>query len=203
VATQCAGWGLAALDPRWAGGRPRQISDDDVAFIVATANTRPAKLGVSASESPQSSAPATSTAEGVQYLDDYAQRCEVGGSIQRTGPANINGTTYSHAISQTPNGYAGTAFYLARHAHRIQAIVGPTDDAAQGDRMQFELDTETGSTLFTSGVLGVGQTQPVDVNVEGVLRLFLVAKLAGQGVGAQGTAGWGDPRVAATELTCP
>jgi transposase len=37
--------GLAALDPRWAGGRPRRISDDDVAFIVATAKTRPEKLG--------------------------------------------------------------------------------------------------------------------------------------------------------------
>src|SRR5690242_4739796 len=37
--------GLAALDPRWAGGRPRRISDDDVAFIVATATTRPGKLG--------------------------------------------------------------------------------------------------------------------------------------------------------------
>jgi len=37
--------GLAALDPRWAGGRPRLISDDDVEFIVATATTRPEKLG--------------------------------------------------------------------------------------------------------------------------------------------------------------
>jgi transposase len=37
--------GLRALDPRWAGGRPRRISDDDEAFIVATATTRPAKLG--------------------------------------------------------------------------------------------------------------------------------------------------------------
>src|SRR3954453_3756793 len=32
--------GLAALDPRRAGGRPRRISDDDVGFIVATAKTR-------------------------------------------------------------------------------------------------------------------------------------------------------------------
>jgi transposase len=38
--------GLAALDPRWAGGRPRLISHDDIAFIVATAITRPAKLGL-------------------------------------------------------------------------------------------------------------------------------------------------------------
>ncbi|MFJ8504990.1 transposase [Streptomyces avermitilis] len=37
--------GLAALDPRWAGGRPRLISDDEREFIVATARTRPAKLG--------------------------------------------------------------------------------------------------------------------------------------------------------------
>jgi hypothetical protein len=37
--------GLAALDPRWAGGRPRQISSDDEASIVQAATTRPAKLG--------------------------------------------------------------------------------------------------------------------------------------------------------------
>jgi transposase len=37
--------GLAALDPRWAGGRPRLIGDDDVAVIVAAATTRPEKLG--------------------------------------------------------------------------------------------------------------------------------------------------------------
>jgi transposase len=38
--------GLAALDPRWAGGRPRLISDDDVEFIVTAAVTRPEKLGL-------------------------------------------------------------------------------------------------------------------------------------------------------------
>ena len=38
--------GLAALDPHWAGGAPRRISDDDVAFIVATARTRPKKIGL-------------------------------------------------------------------------------------------------------------------------------------------------------------
>lgn len=36
--------GLASLDPQWAGGRPRLISTDDEAFIVATALTRPEKL---------------------------------------------------------------------------------------------------------------------------------------------------------------
>ncbi len=37
--------GLGALDPRWAGGRPRLISAEDGAFIVTTATTRPEKLG--------------------------------------------------------------------------------------------------------------------------------------------------------------
>jgi transposase len=37
--------GLAALDPQWAGGRPRRITDEDIAFITATAKTRPEKLG--------------------------------------------------------------------------------------------------------------------------------------------------------------
>ena len=38
--------GLAALDPQWAGGRPRLISDDDVEVIVTAATTRPEKLGL-------------------------------------------------------------------------------------------------------------------------------------------------------------
>jgi transposase len=38
--------GLAALDPRWAGGRPRLISDDDIAVIVTAATARPEKLGL-------------------------------------------------------------------------------------------------------------------------------------------------------------
>ena len=37
--------GLAALDPQWAGGRPRQLSPDDEDFVVTTATTRPTRLG--------------------------------------------------------------------------------------------------------------------------------------------------------------
>jgi transposase len=38
--------GLAALDPQWAGGRPRRISDDGITVIVTAATTRPEKLGL-------------------------------------------------------------------------------------------------------------------------------------------------------------
>ncbi len=37
--------GLACLDPRWAGGRPRQLKSDEEGFVVQTATTRPVKLG--------------------------------------------------------------------------------------------------------------------------------------------------------------
>ena len=38
--------GLAALDPQWAGGRPRLISDEAIEVIVTAARTRPEKLGL-------------------------------------------------------------------------------------------------------------------------------------------------------------
>ena len=38
--------GMRSLDPRWAGGRPRQITTTDRALIVETAKTRPTKLGL-------------------------------------------------------------------------------------------------------------------------------------------------------------
>ncbi|WP_307808175.1 helix-turn-helix domain-containing protein [Streptomyces oryzae] len=36
---------LACLDPRWAGGRPRLLSDDDEDFVIQAATTRPTTLG--------------------------------------------------------------------------------------------------------------------------------------------------------------
>ena len=38
--------GLATLEPHWAGGRPRRISDQDIDFVVAMATTRPKRLGL-------------------------------------------------------------------------------------------------------------------------------------------------------------
>jgi transposase len=38
--------GLAALDPQWAGGRPRLISDEAIEVIVTAARTRPEKLAL-------------------------------------------------------------------------------------------------------------------------------------------------------------
>ncbi|GLY26878.1 hypothetical protein Kisp02_02430 [Kineosporia sp. NBRC 101731] len=50
--------GLACLDPRWAGGRPRLISDDDVKAIVTTATTRPKNWGFPSSSGTSVNSPA-------------------------------------------------------------------------------------------------------------------------------------------------
>lgn len=159
-----------------------------------------------ASPTPVASTPAGdggTPAELTSYLDDYDKECKVGGSIQSRGPANINGTLYAHTISQTPNGYAGTGFYLARLGQRFLATIGPTDNALPGHTMQFELKTETGASLFRSRVLAIGQTQSVNVKVSGVLKLFLVTTSV-HPRGGQGVAGWGDARViSTTPLRCP
>src|SRR5512142_2857978 len=38
--------GLAVLEPHWGPGRPRRISDEDIAIVVAVALTRPKRLGL-------------------------------------------------------------------------------------------------------------------------------------------------------------
>jgi len=38
--------GMASLDPKWAGGRPRRITTEDETFIVKTARARPESVGL-------------------------------------------------------------------------------------------------------------------------------------------------------------
>lgn len=51
--------GMRSLDPQWAGGRPREITTDDEAFIVETAKTRPEKLGQPSPAGASASSPPT------------------------------------------------------------------------------------------------------------------------------------------------
>jgi hypothetical protein len=139
------------------------------------------------------------------YLADRVRPCGIAGSIQKTGPAYINGTLYSHSIHQTPNGYTETAFYVGRQARSFMATVGPIDNGPfPQHQMQFELIADAGQSLFTSGALVAGETEPVEVSIEGVLNLVLIARTVGENYGGQGTAGWGDARVTAgNQILCP
>ena len=190
--------------PATSGAAPNGPTTDALSASVPAATTTmttPTPTSVFTPTSPPQPAPS----EAVLYLADRARPCHVAGSIQRTGPAYINGTLYSHSIHQTPNGFDGTSFYVGRQARSFTATVGPIDNGPfPQHRMQFELVADGGATLFTSGALVAGQTETVNVPVDGVLNLTLIARTVGQTYGGQGTAGWGDARVtAADQIPCP
>ena len=71
--------GLAALDPRWAGGRPRQISPEDEAFIVATATPDPRRSGwrspVGACTSSPTTWPTIQARAGLRWFGNGCGNC--------------------------------------------------------------------------------------------------------------------------------
>ena len=66
--------GLACLDPRWAGGRPRQLSPDDEDFVIQTATTRPTKLA----------SPSAGTGQLVAYLRQSTAGIRIGREALRS-----------------------------------------------------------------------------------------------------------------------
>lgn len=64
------------------------------------------------------------------------------------------------------------------------------DQRNASDRVQaqFEVDGDNGQQLFRSNILRLGETQPVDIPVDGILRVKAVSSTWGCG-------GWGDARL--------
>jgi hypothetical protein len=146
-------------------------------------------------ESPEQEAPEQEAA--VTYVDDYAQECRAG--TLTAGTASINGTDYAHTIFQWA-GDTSQPVTIKRKAHRFQATIGVRDDESDQVRVQFELLGDKGKQLFQSDVLSYGESQEVDVSVEGVLRITLRARAVSS---KHGYAGWGNARLTApTKLEC-
>jgi hypothetical protein len=132
----------------------------------------------------------------VTYVDDYSQECRAG--ALSAGAASINGADYAHTILQWPGDSQPVT--IKRKAHRFQATIGVRDDASDQVRVQFDLLGDKGQQLFKSRVLSYGESQKVDVSVEGVLRITLRATAASS---KYGYAGWGDASLTApTKLEC-
>jgi hypothetical protein len=147
---------------------------------------------------PKAASPKQKTTQAVTtYVDDYAQECSAA-SLTARG-ASINGSDYAHTILQWA-GDTRDPVTIKRKALRFQATMGVRDDASDQVRVQFELLGDNGKQLFQSRVLGYGESQKVDVSVEGVLRITLRATAASS---KYGYAGWGDARLTApTKLEC-
>jgi hypothetical protein len=142
-------------------------------------------------------------------LDSYVDECHPSpSSIQRTGPATIDGQTYSHTVSQTANGFT-TYLALSGGPKQLHATVGlVTASASPDQQVQFELlgtlDGGGEKQLYISKVITHGKTEDVDVPVAGLSRIGLRAIPTGNGGGPQGSAGWGDAQVAGDDtMSCP
>jgi NPCBM/NEW2 domain len=141
-----------------------------------------------------SEAPTQAVAQTVTYLDDYASQCGIPLGI---GSYSINGTDYAHTVLQWPSDTNDVT--IKRQGLRFKATVGIRDDASSEVRVQFELLGDNGKQLFKR-VLSYGESQKVDVPVDGILRLTLRVKPVSR---KYGYAGWGDARVtSATTLEC-
>lgn len=163
-------------------------------FVVSPTQGPPSN-GVPSS-SPTSSPGNNAAGEVVTYLDDHARDC---GVAVTTGPMSMNSTPYVHAIHQWA-GFTTDAFNIARAARRFEATIGIRDDARSEVQARFELLGDNGQRLFTSKVIGFGQTESVDVPVDGVLRITLVVNAVSK---VWGYAGWADARVtSASKLPC-
>src|SRR4051812_28903395 len=119
--------GLHALDPQWAGGRPRLINDEDITFIVATATARPKTLGL----------PFTrwSVRKLGAYLSGSYQYVEPGLGLQRMpGPAGAD----------RPGTAAPGA---ARQRHHLSADCSTTGPG-KSPRIRISTPSWTGSSTW-------------------------------------------------------
>ena len=163
---------------------------------IITIHLQP-KAGSEPELQPKAGSPESEATQVATYVDDYAKECRAG--PLNAGAASINGTDYAHTILQWA-GDTSEAVTIKRKALRFQATIGVRDDESDQVRVQFELLGDKGKQLFQSDVLSYGESQKVDVSVEGVLRITLRARAVSS---KHGYAGWGNARLTApTKLEC-
>jgi hypothetical protein len=176
---------VALIQPSAPTTPPAESAPPTVAARPAAPPSAPVAPAIEDTPSPSAEAEQPAS----MYVDDYAKTCAI---ALTTGPASINGDQYAHTVLQWA-GDTDNAITVSRKATRFQAVVGIRDDASDQVRAQFELDGDNGRQLFTSRILGLGETQPVDVSLDGVLRITLRVKAVSK---TWGYAGWGDARLA-------
>jgi hypothetical protein len=118
------------------------------------------------------------------------------------GPVGINGTTYTHGLTNAIPLFTGgpsfhehfVEFNLARKCRTVMGVFGETDSSARGSFIAFE--TYTDGALRTSDQLTLGQVKSLTLDVSGALRFrwrFAGVSTTNTSV-RSALAGFGDPR---------
>jgi serine/threonine-protein kinase len=108
-----------------------------------------------------------------------ASQATVSSDHPSTGVIDVSGTTYVHSIfGEVENASCSSApsrtweYDLGRDYRRLQSTLGVSDDSPALARVRFEVFADS-SPVYTMDI-GLGETQPLDLDVTGVLRLKLV-----------------------------
>jgi hypothetical protein len=127
-----------------------------------------------------------------QYLAGLNQVAGSGDTF--TGSAEVNGQTYAESVSLEVNpGPANVSYDLGRQWGHLQATLGLSDDSPENEKVQFQIIADQ-RTIY-SHVFELGQSQQINLDVTGVLRLELIATEVSPYVG-QTEAVWGNAELA-------
>src|ERR1039457_5093466 len=134
------------------------------------------------------SVPSPSQSIASEYLD--ALNPVSGSGNLFTGSVEVNGLYYANSVYLDLNPGPGNVSYnLGRQWRHLEATVGLSDDSPENEKVQFQIFADQRSIY--NHVFELGQSQQINLNVSGVLRLELVATLTSAYV-ADTEAVWGD-----------
>ncbi|GAA3127386.1 NPCBM/NEW2 domain-containing protein [Streptosporangium carneum] len=191
------GWPYALLLGRVSGSDPLPIGDDRVltakrsGHLWLRIHDRDACLG---DNKGSVLVKITKLQNEVQRDRNLSELPQVSGGAQH-GPADVNGQRYANSVilevgSWWPTPTNAVEYNLSRHWSDLHATVGVSDDAPADTRMRFEAWADN-RRLYRKE-LGLGQSDVMDLDVSGVLRLRLQATLIS---GEYANAVWGDAAV--------
>jgi hypothetical protein len=134
------------------------------------------------------------------YLDALTP---ISGNPER-GTWSINGKIYPHSI--------GTGICFGEREHTVEynlgktyrtfkATIGLRDDTETGTRVRFQVLRD--GVPYLSRDLGLGQSTPIVVPVQGVLRLRLVATLLNDKGQCGPSSAWGEARLEGLSTEVP
>lgn len=146
------------------------------ATTTVTAAPTASVPAVSSTSSATSSA--TSTTK-IKYLNEMDPLTSTAGVD--TSAATVNGKGFPRSITQTVSagGAVNEAEYnLDRHWNHFNATIGLRDDSPSGGQLTFEVSAD-GKPLYKQ-VVTLGETQDVNLDLNGALRLKLTVTYSGQ-----------------------
>jgi hypothetical protein len=109
-----------------------------------------------------------------------------------TRTASIGNHRYPNALTALADCNASRDYQLEHPYKRLRAIVGVADDTADPNTLEFSV-VVNGNDVWDSGSVSPGKSVPVDVPLQGAVRLKLVTD--GCGTYARNTGVWANARL--------